>query len=61
MGGVLIIEPDRPKSYDYTPSHPYNAGTEHVGFSPIKQTLLAPSAKCREVLRESHEGSTVFR
>ena len=27
------------------PSHPYNAGTEHVGFSPTSQTLLAPSAK----------------
>ena len=21
-----------PKSYDHRPSHPYNAGTEHVGF-----------------------------
>ena len=32
-------------------SHPYNAGTEHVGVSPTRQTfdLLAPSAKRREV------------
>ena len=33
-----------------------NAGTEHVGFSPTRQTSLAPSAKRREVFGESHEG-----
>ena len=38
------------------PEHPYYAGTEHVGFSPTRQTLLAPSAKRREVFGESHEG-----
>ena len=27
------------RGYDRRPSHPYNAGTEHVGFSPTKQTL----------------------
>ena len=37
-------------------SHPYNAGTEDVGFSPTRQILLAPSAKRREVFDESHEG-----
>ena len=37
------------------PSHHYNAGTEHVGFSPTRQTSLAPSAKHREVFGESHE------
>ena len=26
------------------PSHPHNAGTEHVGFSPTGQALLAPRA-----------------
>ena len=31
------------------------AGTEHVGFSPTMQTSRAPSAKCREVFRESHQ------
>ena len=31
------------------PSHAYNAGTEHVVFSPARQTLLAPSAKRRDV------------
>ena len=31
--------------YDHRPSQPHNAGTEHVGFSPTRQTLLAPSAK----------------
>ena len=29
---------------------------EHVGFSPTRQILLAPSAKRREVFGESHEG-----
>ena len=33
----------------------YYAGTEHVGFSPTRQKLLAPSAKRREVLGELHE------
>ena len=32
------------------------AGTEHVGFSPTRQTLLEPSVKRREVFDESHEG-----
>ena len=36
-------------------SHLYYAGAEHVGFSPTRQTLLAPSAKRREVFGESHE------
>ena len=31
-------------------SHPHNAGTEHVTFSPNRKTSLAPSATCREVL-----------
>ena len=44
------------RSHDHGPSPPYNAGTEHVGFSPTRQTLLAPSPKRREVFGESHEG-----
>ena len=36
------------------PSHPYYAGTEHVGFSLIRLALLAPSAKRREEFGESH-------
>ena len=35
--------------YDYRLSHPYYTGMEHVGFSLTRQTLLAPSAKRREV------------
>ena len=35
------------------PSHPYTAGTEHVGFSTTRQTLLAPSEKRHEVFDES--------
>ena len=35
--------------------YPYNAGTEHVGFSLIRQTLLALSAKRREVFSKPHE------
>ena len=38
------------------PLHPYNAGTEHVGFSSTRQTLLAPSAKRCEVFSELHGG-----
>ena len=38
------------------PSHPYNAGTEHVGFSPTREKSLAPSANSREVFGESNEG-----
>ena len=38
-----------PQSHDQGPLHPCNVGTEHVGFSPIRKTLLAPSAKRREV------------
>ena len=42
--------------YDYRRSHPYDARTKHVGFSPIRQVLLVPSAKLCEVLGESREG-----
>ena len=38
----------------HAPSHPYNAGKEYVGFSPTRQTLIAPSAKSRAVLGEFH-------
>ena len=34
-----------PYSYDHRPSHPCNAGTERVGCSPSRQTVLAPSAE----------------
>ena len=30
---------------DHRPSPPYNAGTEHVGFSPTRQALLAPTKR----------------
>ena len=36
---------------DHRPSHRYNAGTEHVGFSPTRQALLSPSAKRRDTFR----------
>ena len=36
--------------YDHRPSHPYYAGTEHVEFALTRRTLLALSAKRREVL-----------
>ena len=44
-----------PLSYDHRPSHPHNAGTEHVGFSPTRQALPAPRAKRREAFGESHK------
>ena len=39
---------------DHRLLHPYDAVTEHVGFSSTRQTLLAPNVKTREVLREPH-------
>ena len=33
------------------------AGTEHVGFSPTRQALLAPSVKRREVFVEEPTNS----
>ena len=42
-----------PQLYDHRPSHPYYAGTGHVGLSPTRQTLLAPIAERRS---GSHEG-----
>ena len=29
----------RPQSYGHRPSHPYYAGTEHVGFSPSENVF----------------------
>ena len=45
-----------PLSYDHRPSHPSNAGTEHVGFSPTRQALLVPSAGRHGVFGEPHQG-----
>ena len=55
--GALIMYAmhGRSRIYDHRLSHPYNAGTEHVGFSPTRQTSLAPNAERREVFGESHE------
>ena len=36
--------------YGQTPSPFYNAGTEHVGFSPTRQIFLAPSTKRLDML-----------
>ena len=36
------------------PSHPYNAGTEHVGFHPPGRHCLHQAAKHRKVFGESH-------
>ena len=55
--GVLLFVHGRSRmTVDHRPSHPCNAGMEDVGFTLTRQTLLAPSAKRREVLGESHEG-----
>ena len=34
-----------PWSYDHRPSHPYSAGTEHVGFLLTRRTMLAPNER----------------
>ena len=36
--------------------YPYNAGTEHVGFSPTRQISCSQSAKRCEVFGESQDG-----
>ena len=54
---VLDLMHDRSRmTIDRRPPQPYNAGTEHVGFSQTRQIKLAPRAKRREVSGESHEG-----
>ena len=46
--------------YDHRPSHAYIAGKEHVGFSPTRQTLLAPITKRREVFSVAWRVSCVL-
>ena len=55
-GGIQFVHGRSRMTIWYRPSHPYYAETEHVGFSPTRQTLLAPSAKRRQLFGESHEG-----
>ena len=54
-GGAVCAHVMHDRSRMIRPSHPHNAGTENVGFSPTRQALLAPSSKRREVFGESHE------
>ena len=42
--------------HSHRPSHPYDAWTEYVGFSPTRKKSRAPSAKRRGVFSESPEG-----
>ena len=54
--GVLITRHGRSRTPKYSrPSHPRNAGTEHVEVSLTRQTSLAPSTNRREVFGESHD------
>ena len=55
-GGKVLISCRSLQTIAIRPSRPYYAGTEHVGFSPTRQTSRAPSTKRREVFGESHEG-----
>ena len=32
--------------YGHRHLHPYNAGTEHVGFSPTRQTQVQGAERC---------------
>ena len=58
-GGVLIsciAVVSRPYGIvAISPSHPYYAGTEHVGFVSTRKISRAPSAKRCEMFGESHE------
>ena len=58
MGGVysIFMHGRSRMAIAIRPSHPHNVRTEHVGFSPTRQTLFALSSKRREVFGESHEG-----
>ena len=50
-----IFMPSRSgKTIAIRPSHTCNVGAEHVQFSWTRQTLLAPSAKRREVFGEPY-------
>ena len=59
-GGVAVLAIMHGRSRTATdPSHPYDAGTEHVGgFQPPDKTLLACAKReaKREVFGESQEG-----
>ena len=52
---MIRVMHDRTVS-DHGPSHPCNAGAQHVGVSSTRQALFAPSAKRRAMFGESHEG-----
>ena len=54
-GGVQFFHA-QPQCQDHRPSHPYDAGTAHVGLSPTTQTTRAPSAERGDVFGDSHEG-----
>ena len=57
MGGGGVVRILRGRGLkDCRPSHAYDAWAEHVGYSPTRQELFAPSAKRREVFGESHAG-----
>ena len=45
MGGYTRVMHGRSRMIIDPRSHPCHVGTEHVGFSPTRQTLLAPGAK----------------
>ena len=55
-GGVLIIMYGRSRMTLYPGIPIHKAGTEHVGFSPTRHTLLEQSAKRREVFGDTYEG-----
>ena len=48
-GGVLIVIHSHSRMTIDRPSHPDNSGTDHVGLSPTRLTLLAPSQKRGDV------------
>ena len=59
-GGVLIIMHVRSR-LTIDPRIPTMPGPSTSGVLPIRQALLAPSWKCREVFDESHETCTLLR
>ena len=52
-GGGTLFTQSRSLSLWPSTLASYNAGTDHVGFSPTKQASRAPSARRREAFSES--------
>ena len=58
-GGIPIIMHGHSRM-SIRPSHPYNAGTEHVGFSPTRQALEGGRRRSPTLSRCSRKTQIIF-